>query len=235
MMPDRFGTVLLLLLILSSLTAFSHSLENKLFVLNPVSGLEHKQNGLPLLEYFIGCALAEDQTIQVPTTEGKLKSFTGSLNLANGWLHRSLTEEERRWISACMLSRTNYFGHTVSISLRAIHPGLSKNYSADEIEEYSINEGAFYGNIMSSQPVAYACRGKGPFFPENTSLKKRICTEENVDNPGANNHCGIIITGNCEDVCEQYNEHSMAFSKCEDVYGNTYDEVITVNLVREHQ
>ena len=157
------------------------------------------------LKYLVSCALAEG-TNAYAKVDGKKYSFTGNMGLASNWLNKGLTFEEKRWVSACMLARTNFFGKTVQISMRVSEEmqTLSENLKAtpEEIEEYSIFEGGFFGNLFSENPVAYTCLGNRT-AEENIDpiLQARVCTEETgiYNTNKLVSRCGFIITGQCSD------------------------------------
>lgn len=157
------------------------------------------------LEYLVSCALTEGTTAYTKV-EGEKYSFTGSMGLAPDWLDKGLTFKEKRWVSACMLARTNFFGKAVQISMRVSEEmqTLTKNLKAtpEEIEEYSIFEGGFFGNLFTENPVAYTCLGDRT-AEDNADfiLEDRICTKEaNVFDSGEKvSNCGFIITGQCSD------------------------------------
>jgi hypothetical protein len=63
----------------------------------------------------------------------------------------------QRWVSACLLARTNAYGVHVQISIRApadapqaIKDALA--VSTEESEQFQIREGAYYGNIFATTP-----------------------------------------------------------------------------------
>ena len=67
------------------------------------SDLVETVEGREVLSYIISCALPAGQSI---TLDGTYK-FDGSLGLAPAWATRAPTRSERRWVSACVLARTN--------------------------------------------------------------------------------------------------------------------------------
>ena len=69
------------------------------------------------LKYLVGCALAEE-TEAYTTVDGEEYIFEGDMGLAPQWIDKGLTPEEERWVSACMLAKTNFFGKHVRISMR---------------------------------------------------------------------------------------------------------------------
>jgi Domain of unknown function (DUF5011)/HYR domain len=111
-------------------------------------------------------------------------------------------ESCQRWVSACVLARTNAYGVHVEISMRApadapqaIKDALKVDDTGGERETFSLREGAYYGNIfattpttpppaggngqatgaIAATPVYYACAGPGSNIPEIT---KRFCSSQ---------------------------------------------------------
>ncbi len=110
-------------------------------------------------------------------------------------------ESCERWVSACVLARTNAYGVKVDISMRAPAnaPTAIKNalaVSDQERRDYGLREGAFYGNVFGESPTGlpptadysgpptspiiaapqfFACAGPGSNIPEIT---KRFCSSQ---------------------------------------------------------
>jgi hypothetical protein len=81
------------------------------------------------------------------------------------WQSGTCDESCQRWVSACVLARTNAYGVHVQISMRAptvtplnhelqyakIRAALAT--SPDEVVTYSFREGAYYGNLFATTPI----------------------------------------------------------------------------------
>ena len=170
-----------------------------------------------LLRYLISCALPEGVTLYSDVA-GQRYTFDGSLGLAPAWLHGSLSESEQHWVSACIFARTNYFGKSVNISLRASSPAPSALSASDEERRrFSLYEGAFFGNLFLPQPMAYTCSGTRSARHE--LVKDRVCTER-AD--GGLSRCGYIHLGHCEAL------------QTITVEGHAYPEVIFTFLTSTH-
>jgi hypothetical protein len=70
----------------------------------------------------------------------------------------SCDESCQRWISACVLARTNAYGEHVFISMRAPADAPADIQKAlqlgpGEANTYTVREGAYYGNIFETTPV----------------------------------------------------------------------------------
>ena len=192
-------------------------------------GIEKTFEGRKVLAYLIGCALEKGKRVET-TVEGQTYVFDGELGLAPEWGERALSKNSQRWLSACILSRTNVFGIPVLISIRGAHPSLRARLESGDTTLFPVEEAAYYGNIFaSSGAVAYVCKGRGPYTPDNTLLKKRVCSEK--ETPGAPlTRCNFVLTGQCEDVCEFRNSEIGFYSSCRTPNNEVYEEVITTFL-----
>jgi hypothetical protein len=154
----------------------------------------------------------------------------------------SCDETCQRWVSACLLARTNAYGVRVQISMRAPETapqGIRDALAVTEQEklDFPLREGAFYGNLfqttpppdgvagpLENTPVFYACAGPGSNIPEIT---KRFCSSQGNDGP-------IDVTGRCVQVCDGIDadtDHG-AMQSCHttEVAAPPYDEVISVYI-----
>jgi hypothetical protein len=150
-----------------------------------------------VLSYLVSCAFPASVTL-VGTVNGTTYEFPGSIGLAPRWADRRLNSAEKGWISACMLARVNAYGVSLLISLRGAHPALT--VSAEEAALYTVEEGAFYGDIFTpgDDPiVAISCRGSGQAAGESGGLVNRDCAEPG-EIPGQS-ICGMTYAGDCGD------------------------------------
>ena len=194
------------------------------------SDLVETVEGREVLSYIISCALPAGQSI---TLDGTYK-FDGSLGLAPAWATRAPTRSERRWVSACVLARTNLYGVRVEISMRGSHPALSGTLA--ERLDYLLVEGAFYGDLFDETgPKLYACS------TEVRDLDLALSTQElracATSSNGHTTHCGFTYTGKCgvADVSLAPACHGVVFpyQRCRTGRGHgdeIYREVITVSL-----
>ncbi len=162
------------------------------------SDLLATEEGRQVLEYLVSCALPEGVTLGADF-EGVHYEFPGGLGLAPRWTHRRLTRSERGWISACMIARVNLYTTAVAVSLRGPHPALTVDPAEGAF--YTIEEGAFYGDIFTpeGEPIVWvACQGEGQALGEFGQLDDRDCAEEDGGNPGLT-RCGFTYAGHCAD------------------------------------
>jgi hypothetical protein len=169
-----------------------------------------------LLQYTVGCAFNTSQSFSFSwtTSQGQVKNetYSGILGLAPSWFAKPLSGNDQEWVSACLISRVNWYGVSIMISSRASHPSLNKA-GMPEMAAYTNNEGAFWGNVFSSTPHAYAC-----FYGPNQDYSRsqqRDCAAGHLQADGSIAECGIIqIVGACEKQCQSLNMVGQYYSSC---------------------
>jgi hypothetical protein len=217
--------------------------------------------GRDVYSYIIGCALPDGVTIEadVPGAEDtpadspftcvdERCTFYGILGLAPKWIDRRLNRKEQGWVSACLFARVNAIDAAELVSMRGRHEGLA--VSASEAAQYTLEEGAFYGNLFIDDPDEnvlpdwFACRGEDKAATPNLGgLAARKCAEEDPSNPGYT-YCGFYFTGDCADfspesaspyACRTFDPWQGVYGDCHDEPGNgtwpeakKYRQVITV-------
>jgi hypothetical protein len=168
---------------------------------NPVSDpLLSTTEGREYFSYIVGCAVPAGQVVEA-VAGGEALSFQGSVGLAPDWEYRAMSASEKRWVSACLLSRVNAYGISVAISMRGEHAALAT--VAGETGAFGLVEGAFYGDVFTStdeKMEMIACRGAAQAAGETGGLVDRDCTEL-----GANGltKCGFTYAGDCLDFSPQ--------------------------------
>ncbi|HEY5945497.1 MAG TPA: hypothetical protein VIV40_08395, partial [Kofleriaceae bacterium] len=203
-----------------------------------------------VLQKIYSCAMPKgvEKTLTVGSTSITLK---GEIGLAPTWdtVGGTCDETCQRWISACLIARTNAYGVTVDISMRAPAnaPDSIKQALAvtdAEMAAYPLREGAFYGNLFATSPppegttgpvtnapAFFACAGPGSNLPE---LTKRFNSSQGVGGP-------IINTGLCEPTdgraaaCASVDPGNGAEANCSApatayLPARQYSEVITVYI-----
>lgn len=159
------------------------------------------EDGRMRLKYLINCALPAGVIVETEA-DGKRYEFPGDLGLASEWSQRALTAEESRWVSACILARTNYFGREVKISIRA-DPAPAGRLTADSEERarFPLHEAGFFGNIFSPDAPAYVCIGdESPQRESPLRALYRICSlpdGRHLDDGRALSYCNFIVTESC--------------------------------------
>ena len=147
------------------------------------------ESGREVLSYIVSCALPYGQRIVIGAY-----SFDGSIGLAPAWANRLPTVAERRWVTACLLARTNAFGITVELSLRGPHSALAT--SLGESVGYTLVEGAFYGDLFDPAGARlYACAAE--VHDANLALSTQALRACATSSDGITTGCGFTYTGKC--------------------------------------
>lgn len=171
---------------------------------DPASRLAQTETGREIVKYLADCALCAGVAAYADVA-GQHYEFPGALGLAPHWLDRSLTEDEQRWVSACILARTNYFGVEVQISMRVDHSPYPALATTDqERREFTLHEGDFFGNLFVAEPVAGVALGSAtPEQRRDPVFQRRVCTAEDPNAAPLNgqklSRCRFIITGDVRD------------------------------------
>jgi hypothetical protein len=190
--------------------------------------LVDSSDGREVLSYIVACALTTAQNVQVRASDGTLYTFNGEVGLAPAWATRAPTVSERHWTTACVLSRTNYFGVSVSISMRGATAAL--NTTPAEVSGYTMDEGGFYGDLFDPNgPTEYACQSHETWNASAQSAQNRQCA---VSTDGVTTKCGFTYTGVCQtnNTCTK---STLPFANCHVTNPPTaivINEVITVFL-----
>ncbi|WP_170229161.1 hypothetical protein [Polyangium fumosum] len=187
------------------------------------------------LRYAVGCALDPSQSFAVTWIDlqgvERTEIYVGQLGLAPSWATGPLDETGQRWVSACLAARTNWYGVTVLISMRASHSAIKH---AGTLEKFIFprEEGAFWGNLFAPTPFLHSC-----VYVPNTDYARSVqrdCAAGHVGPDGIEN-CGIIERrGSCEAVCDPLDTNNGFRPKC--VYDAAVNpprkttEVVTVFL-----
>jgi len=174
-----------------------------------------------LMKYVVSCALDDRDSITVEI-DGHSYEFDGSLGLAPEWgrPHGSCDGSCQRWVSACVLARVDAMGVKREISIRGdshvLHP------SKDEVQTYTVQEGAYFGNLFVAGQPRFLCLAPGQ------TGDMRVCGPDLAN-------CPMTVEGACAMDCEDEGKYG-AFADCSDAgrwwRGNAYEEVITVFLQR---
>ena len=146
-------------------------------------------NARELLTYIVSCALPAGQQVSY-VSEGTSYTLSGSLGLAPQWgeADGSCDESCQQWVSACVLSRVDYLGAPLSISVRGQNPGLVTGPA--EQAQYTHREAAYYGNVFSQPQQFFGCISPG------------LVTDPRVCGPGPLYQCFIHFAGTCKQVCD---------------------------------
>ena len=165
--------------------------------IDDLKAMASDDGGRELLTYMISCALPEGQSLTVETDSGTY-TFDGLIGLAPNWTTTPLSLEDRRWVSACLLARVNYYGVTVHISMRGDSPALA--ITSEEGADYPLYEGAFWGDLFAdgTQDKNACISAYKATDPQVGDMPLRQCTVPTGD---GTTWCDFTAAGTCEDVC----------------------------------
>jgi len=155
-----------------------------------------------ILKYLASCALTAD-TVLEDTADGRHYEWPGGLGLAPQWHRRALTEDEERWVSACLLARTNYFGVRVLLSMRTRFANDAPGLVVDEEEAraYPVEEATFFGNLFREQGAAYVCGDNDSAERKaRIAAHRRVCAlplDQRLGDGRQVTACGFVYVGSC--------------------------------------
>jgi hypothetical protein len=159
-----------------------------------------------VLKYIVSCALPA--TAELVTPE---ETYPGELGLAPEWGEPGghCDQNCAEWVSACVLSRVDFLGVHVEISIRGDEPALAT--SPAEQAAYPDREATYFGNIFTAPQQRFAClppgatedpRVCGPSIEgcvmSFTAACNEVCAPPSSD--GAYNNCRAAVDGNGWDV-----------------------------------
>jgi hypothetical protein len=185
-----------------------------------------------LYKYLIGCALNSTQSVTFTWQDSfniaHTEVYWGSLGLAPTWVNTSLSATARRWVSACIAARANYYSVPVTISLRGQHAAI-KHLGFIEQWAYPMEEGAFWGDLFDSTPQLYACYKETNVAHSRSKLRE--CAAGHVTQSGIVECGSIMITGSCDSICDAIDSNGYYRPRCLDVEtGTMTDDLVTVFL-----
>jgi hypothetical protein len=145
-------------------------------------------NARLLLQYVTGCALPAGAQFEL-VLGGETYTYDGQLGLAPAWGQAGGRCDGtcQAWVSACVLSRVNYLGQTVPLSVRGGVAPLAS--SAAERLEYPDREATYYGNVFVIPQVRHAC------LPPGATSDVRVCGPSLLG-------CVVGFVGSCDAACD---------------------------------
>jgi len=152
-------------------------------------------DGRVTLRYVVSCALALNHNVTANYTDGlgnpQTLQLNGFFGLADGWTSTALSTTSQRFVSSCTLALTNEIGASITVSLRG--PSTALATTSPELSGYTLQEGAFFGNVFKGAEGAAACKGSG-----TSTQSGRTCSRSSG---GGSTYCGFTYVGTCTSVC----------------------------------
>jgi hypothetical protein len=186
-----------------------------------------------MLSYVYSCAMPQGTTMSM-SIGGSTYTFQGMHSLAPQWGTGACNLSCQRWVSACVLARVNYYGVSVSISMRGTALGVA---SSSEQSQYSRVEGAFWGNLFQEyNSRGQSCIGKN--WDVAYYQRQRQCARDPQS-------CGFPASswwGDCREqsgaysaypwtpACNGITSDGAYFDCASGVAGERYNEVLTIYL-----
>ena len=169
-----------------------------------------------LLKYMVSCGFDAGDSFSFSWVDSDgvthNETYGGNLGLTKDWPTKPLSTSEQEWLTACLVSRVNWYGVSVMLSSRAQHTNLHVTDVA-EGQEYTNFEGAFWGNIFSATPTAYACNDGANIMHSRAAL--RDCAAGHLNADGSTSNCGIItVVGDCDSHCSKPDKSDGYFPSC---------------------
>jgi hypothetical protein len=161
-----------------------------------------------VLKYIVGCALPEGAHLDLEI-DGQSWSFDGSIGLAPDWgkVGGHCDATCRGWVSGCVLSRLNYLGKSVPLSIRGSTAALAS--SKTERTQYPHREATYYGDIFASPQVRLGCLSPG------------ATTDHRVCGPSIKG-CVVKFAGSCDEACDPVKADG-SFPNCRDHVRDAHD------------
>jgi len=173
--------------------------------------LQSNSSEVEILPYLVRCSLDPSDSFNV-TINDTIRVFNGSFGLAPSFKNIPMTFEQQNSVSACLLSHVNFFGKHVLISIRNVPyiPAM-----LDEMAEFGVYEGAFFGNVFNSNDTMFSCIGDNEKYAlvHSPDRVNRICTD--------NMTCGFYSMGLCSEACKGFNEN-YGYATCTGANGVDY-------------
>lgn len=180
---------------------------------------EGDPEGEKVIRYLVECALDDGDSITVVPVGDEALLFGGHLGLAPQWKTGPCDETCQRWVSACLLARTNETGAEITLFVQGDHPSLGFGIEPT----FPHYEGTFFGNVFADPAAMHACRGT-PAGQQAAGQQGRTCTQ-------SENECGFTTYANCvlEAGCT-VGPTGVATIDCEPVLGGAVYPGISVHV-----
>jgi hypothetical protein len=111
------------------------------------------------MKYVIRCAIRAGRTASFTDAQGVVHSWEGALGLADSWDQSPPTDDQKKWVSSCLMAHVNSAlpaPKSIQISVRGGSSALVE--SALEKGALATFDGVFFGDLFGSSQKRYICR-----------------------------------------------------------------------------
>lgn len=191
-------------------------------------GLLHSPEGRAFLTRVVECALSPEQTvvktwIDHRTMGARTFEVSGKVGLAPQWGEEQCDEGCQRWVSACVLARTDVTGGGGGVNLRGMPVQLGMG--ADEAG--LVPEATFYGNLFASPPRAFVCVEHGE---RAAWTNERLCGGDDCPGIVGMGACWTEGGGGCADARPLGGDGEGVYMSCAGTGGSAWAEVISTGI-----
>ncbi|HYO59041.1 hypothetical protein [Archangium sp.] len=179
-----------------------------------------------VMRYVVSCAVpaGESRKWTNPTT---LDTYTwpGQLGLTPDWAAgQPATEVEQQVITACLAALVNKYGvHVPLYLLGETAQGVQLPVQEEELETFSEEEGAFFGNLFQGDG-AFACQSPTFVSPPHEKML-RACA---LLHPGQEAECAPLqVVGHCNGELKCERDTSQTYLRTCHYQGKTYRTLTT--------
>jgi hypothetical protein len=190
------------------------------------NGLIETEEGRDVFSYIVSCALPAGQSVTLQDEAGNSYLFRGEIGLAPAWQTSTPSVTDRRWVTACLLARTNHFGVPVALSMRGPHPQLG--VTSQEASQFGVAEGAFFGDLFGETESLWFSCGVSTWTESAAEAAMRVCA---ISADGVTTTCGFDYANLC-DVAAAHEPACASgppWTQCQGG-ATAFDEVISIYL-----
>jgi hypothetical protein len=175
------------------------------------------------MKYVIRCAIAAGRTASFTDANGAVHSWQGSLGLADSWDLNPPTDDQKQWVSACLMAHVNSAvpaPKSIQISVRGASTALTQ--SALEKGALGNFDGVFFGDLFSSPNKRYICN---PTWNPPANYLNTLLADWGRQCFFSTNGCGGVFTPvDCSTACTPSGVSDYQYGTCT-VDGVTYNAI----------
>jgi hypothetical protein len=154
------------------------------------------------MKYLMGCALSPGRTATFVDKNNVTHSWPGLFGLADSWDLNPITEEQKTWVSGCLMAHANSAlpaPKQIQISLRGAAAGLA--VSPVEKQVVSTFDGVYFGDLFQVPNKRYLCR---PNFVPPANYWSTLLADWGRQCAFSTDGCGGLFTMvDCAATCTQ--------------------------------